>query len=102
MNEPQRTTDETRGVFRKYDVTRTDGSSRAGGKHEDCAYFVLDLEHDPFAIPALKAYAKACRMTHPALAKDIGQIVSTGDRGRFFAGPSTPNEAMNEIMGRHK
>jgi hypothetical protein len=63
-------TDE-RGICRKYNVTRTDGSSGPGGKHERCAYFVLDLEHDPYAVPALKAYAEACRGTHPQLAIDI-------------------------------
>ena len=63
------------GIHRKYSVTRTDGSSAPGGKHERCAYFVLDLEHDEFAVPALKAYAKACRKTHPDLAFDIGAIV---------------------------
>lgn len=63
--------DEGRGVYRKFNVTRTDGSSGPGGKHERCSYFVLDLEHDPFAVPALKAYAAACRETHPQLAIDI-------------------------------
>jgi hypothetical protein len=66
----------TDGIHRKYVVTRTDGSSEPGGKHADCAYFVLDLEHDEFAIPALQAYAKACRKTHPELADDIDTIVA--------------------------
>ena len=68
--------DDERGLHRKYEVTRTDGSSAVGGKHADCAYFVLDLEHDTFAIPALAAYAKACRKEYPALAADIGRIVA--------------------------
>lgn len=68
--------DRTAGIYRKYVVTRTDGSTGPGGKHERCAYFVLDLEHDEFAIPALKAYAKACHKTHPALAADIDEIVT--------------------------
>lgn len=63
--------DGTRGVYRKYDIRRTDGSSEPGGKHYDCTYFVLDIEHDPFAIPALRAYAEACRETHPKLANDL-------------------------------
>ena len=52
-----------RGIYRKFNVTRTDGSSEPGGKHEHCKYFVLDLEHDPFAKPALRKYAEACRET---------------------------------------
>jgi hypothetical protein len=67
--------DTERGIRRKYDVKRADGSSEPGGKHAECSYFVLDLEHDPFAIPALKAYAKACRETHPELAANIDSIV---------------------------
>lgn len=60
-----------RGIYRKYEVKRTDGSSGPGGYHEHCAYFVLDLEHDPYAIPALKAYAKACKKKLPELARDL-------------------------------
>jgi hypothetical protein len=67
--------DNERGLYRKYDVKRTDGSSEPGGKHERCAYFVLDLEHDEFALPALIAYAGAAHKTHPALAADIMKIV---------------------------
>ena len=66
-----------REIHRKSVVTRTDGSSAPGGKHEDCAYFVLDLEHDEFAITALKAYAKACRKTQPKLASDIDHILES-------------------------
>lgn len=69
--------DTSRGIYRKYRVERTDGSSAPGGKHEQCAYFVLDLEHDEFAVPALKAYARACRKGFPDLAADILRIIET-------------------------
>ena len=59
------------GIYRKFIVSRTDGSSHVGGKHETCAYFVLDWQHDPFAVPAARAYADACEATHPALAADL-------------------------------
>lgn len=65
-----------RGLYRKYDVKRTDGSSGPGGKHEHCAHFVLDLEHDEFAIPALEAYRDAARASYPALARDIDAIIA--------------------------
>jgi hypothetical protein len=89
------------GVHRKFKVTRTDGSSRKGKKHAECSYFVLDLEHDPFAIPALKAYAKACKKTHPALAEDLEEILATrpcgcrsvGECTHQFAA-QTPGEAL--------
>lgn len=59
------------GLYRKFVVERTDGSSRAGGKHEQCDYFVLDWVHDKYAVPAMQAYAKACQAEYPALAEDI-------------------------------
>ena len=43
----------------KFVVRRADGRSRKGEKHAGCQYFVLDLNHDPMALPALRAYAKA-------------------------------------------
>jgi len=60
-----------RGLYHKFNISRTDGSSVPGAKHADCDYFVLDITHDPFAIPALKAYADACQENYPALALDL-------------------------------
>lgn len=62
---------EEQGVFRKFDVRRTDGSSEPGGKHHGCEYFVLDVDHDPAAHAALAAYADAIEATHPVLAADM-------------------------------
>lgn len=59
------------GIYRKFVVSRVDGSSQVGGKHERCAYFVLDWHHDPFAVPAARAYADACEAEYPALASDL-------------------------------
>lgn len=63
--------DKTRGLYNKFRVERTDGTSKPGGKHHGCDYFVLDVTHDPFAIPALSAYAEACEKEYPLLADDI-------------------------------
>lgn len=63
--------DTEQGLFQKFIVTRTDGSSGPGGKHEGCEYFVLDIDHDPLHKPALEAYANACESTHPQLADDL-------------------------------
>lgn len=60
-------------LFKKFHVTRTDGSSDVGKKHHNCEYFVLDVDHDPYAKAALLAYVDACEGTHPALAQDIRQ-----------------------------
>jgi hypothetical protein len=63
--------DANRGLYEKFKVTRTDGSSESGGKHEYCRYFVLDLDHDPHAAAALDAYAWSCHEQYPSLAFDL-------------------------------
>jgi len=88
-----------RGLYRKFTVTRTDGSSEPGEKHYLCNYFVLDLEHDPFAGPALKAYAKACAKKHPELAKHLRLLARTAREPRWppsqrFGPPSRNMRAM--------
>ncbi len=67
--------DTQRGLYRKYEVRRTDGSTQ----HRDCAYFVLDVKHDPYAIPALRAYAEACRESHPNLCFNIEAALASED-----------------------
>ena len=61
------------GLFKKFNVTRTDGSHRPGGKHDGCDYYVLDLSHDVHAMPALEAYivSLASADTHPILLKEL-------------------------------
>jgi hypothetical protein len=63
------------GLIDKFRVQRTDGSDAPGQKHDGCAYFVLDLTHDPHAIPALATYARSCAADYPALAKDLKAVV---------------------------
>ena len=61
-------------------VTRTDKTDQSGDKHENCSYFVIDVDHDPHAEVALRAYAKSCRGKHPQLAQDIeGMFVNSED-----------------------
>lgn len=76
--------DADKGVYAKFKVTRTDRSTRKGGRHAHCAHFVLDLNHDPFAIPALKAYANACRKQFPALARDLDRVCLMSDPNGEF------------------
>lgn len=61
------------GIYKKYDVKRVDDPNN---KHPDCEYFVLDLTHDKYAIPALIAYANACSKEFPALATDLREITN--------------------------
>lgn len=63
--------DKTRGLYHKFNVERTDGSSEPGRKHDGCEYFVLDLMHDKHAIPALQAYARSILREYPLLADDL-------------------------------
>lgn len=75
--------DKTRGIYHKFNVTRTDGSSAPGGKHDGCRYFVLDLSHDPHAIPALRAYAESCAKDYPALAADARHLADEAEAAGF-------------------
>ena len=64
--------DTSRGIVPdKFAVTRGDGSSEPGGKHDGCDYFTIDVTHDPHAAVALRAYADACEADHPRLAADL-------------------------------
>lgn len=59
------------GVYHKFNVSRTDGRDLPSGDRHGAEYFVLDVTHDEFAMPALAAYAAACRSDYPALADDM-------------------------------
>ena len=89
---------EQQGVFKKFDVWRTDGSSAPGGKHRECRYFVLDVDHDALAKPALQAYAAACAATHPDLSADMVK--------RFDLAPvqpvavAVPDGGLREAVGK--
>ncbi len=66
-----RKTQQQQGLYQKFNIERTDGSSAKGGKHHGCQYFVLDLTHDQHAPAALRAYAESCAKTHPELSADL-------------------------------
>lgn len=68
-----RMSDPDRGLYEKYEVRRHDWEDAPGLKHEHCQYFVLDLTHDPFAMPAIRSYAAACAEKYPLLAADLIQ-----------------------------
>lgn len=68
--------DKERGLYSKYFVSRLDGSSRVGRKHNGCRFFVLDLDHDPNAAAGLEGYAFSCAEDFPELAKDLRAIAA--------------------------
>ena len=57
-----------KGLYNKFVVQRTDGSSEPGRKHANCEYFVIDLTHDPSLATHV---ADACESTRPVLARDL-------------------------------
>ncbi len=67
----ERIDDTKLGLYSKFIVQRADGRSAPGEKHDGCEYFVLDLDHDPFAVHALRAYANLCRRKYPKLSVDL-------------------------------
>lgn len=86
---------EAQGLFRKFNVQRTDGSDRPGGKHHGCEYFVLDVDHDPHAKSALQAYAAACAQSHTQLSEDL--IARHGSA----AIDRITQEQIREVIGQH-
>jgi len=81
---PERNADlpaEEQGLFRKFHVQRVDGQDCPGGKHAGCRYFVIDVDHDPYARAVLLRYADACKYTHPLLANDLRQNWLGGYKG---------------------
>lgn len=68
--------DRSTGLYEKFRVERTNGSSGPGGKHEHCEYFVLDLTHDEHAYAALTAYATSCADDFPQLSIDLREIAT--------------------------
>lgn len=77
------------GIYDKFIVRRTDGKSEPGEKHHGCRYFVLDLNHDPHALPALQAYADSCEQGgYLALAKDLRFMAATQGFGRSPDAPA--------------
>jgi hypothetical protein len=77
------------GLYHKFNVERTDGSSALGGKHYGDDYFVLNLTTDKHALPALKAYAKSCADDFPALASDLRAMLRARLPSEFVTVPET-------------
>jgi hypothetical protein len=86
------------GLYEKYRVSRTDGSSEPGGKHHGCNHFVLDVDHDPHATAALIAYAAAIESTHPALAADMRRQYRLAAPARQVVPVATVPEALLKAL----
>ncbi len=69
------------GMTDRYKVSRLDERDlKEGDKHFGCKYYVLDIIHDRFAVPALEAYAaEADKDGFHDLAGDIYKLVRSRD-----------------------
>jgi hypothetical protein len=63
-------------------------------KHEQCRYFVLDLDHDRHARAALWGYLSSCAAEYPALAADLRKMLDGSP-----APASPPPEPAEERSG---
>jgi hypothetical protein len=90
--------DAERGLYEKFRIERIDGRSGPGKKHEHCDYFVLDLNHDPHAFPALEAYASSCAGEFPVLARDLMRRVRAEKAGAVRNVPAGPHRHMDALF----
>jgi len=64
--------DRERGLYGKYEAYRIRDGRRAEPVFD---FFLLRVGSDPFAVPALRAYADACEAEYPLLARDLREWV---------------------------
>ena len=75
------------GLLSKYEVTRLGDQV---GKHDECRFFVLDPQHDPLAVRALRVYASAANEAgYVRLAVDLWEWADKAERTRV----TPPTEA---------
>lgn len=67
------------GLYEKFYVTRNDGSTDPGGRHEHCEHFVLDLTHDAAARAAARCYADLIEIDNALLASELRQLVRAAE-----------------------
>lgn len=73
------------GLYKKFNVSRTDGKDVPGGTHEHDEYFVLNLTTDKHAAQALAAYVESCASEYPKLADDLrSKIAEINDKQNEF------------------
>lgn len=62
--------DTQRGLYAKYTVIKN------SDPNSEFSAFVLNLDTDPYAVDALRAYAKACADKYPILASDLERVAT--------------------------
>jgi len=93
---------ENQGLLNRFVVTRTDGKDRPGGEYEGCRYFVLDVDHDPYARAALAAYAGVCEGRYPALARDLREKWGADSQPAGGANPQRKLDKLHAMLRTHR
>lgn len=65
-----------KGLYNKYQCSRTDGKDQPGGPKEGAVYFPLDIHHDIYARRAAAFYADCVEDRHPKLARELRQLIA--------------------------
>lgn len=93
--------DNQRGVYRRYEVNRVNEAGEILPGYEDRTYYVLDVFNDPFAVDALRAYAKACRSEYPALANDLETLALEAQVNRLEAQFAMLKAGVTDVSSEH-
>ena len=64
------------GLYKKFEVQRTDGRDQPGGDRTGAEYIVLDLTYCPFARAAALAYADKMARIYPQAADELRAVVA--------------------------
>lgn len=67
------------GLYKKFEVYRTDGRDQLGGDRAGARYIVLDLTYDKHSRAALLAYADAVAVDYPVLAVEMKALADALD-----------------------
>ena len=65
--------DQTRGLYRKFNVNRVDGRDQPGGDKANAEYLVLDYANDPFGWVCAAGYVTMVAETHRRMSLDLAR-----------------------------
>ena len=64
------------GLYKKFNVSRTDGRDQPGGDRAGAEYIVLDLTYCPFARAAALVYADKMAVDYPQAAAELREVIA--------------------------
>lgn len=78
------------GLYRKFEVHRTDGRDQPGGDRHGAQYFVLDLTYCPYARRAASVYADNIAGQYPQVADEMRAMLAALPPAPAPDGPPLP------------